>query len=180
MKLWMEDHKVVVRRKANVSGKCVCKCGSFAHALLGLLISYYIAGCETIYRMTSRAETRAEKVAANDASTKHRDYIKQLRAEVAEAKSDSWNGRIRMLEIDGADSNAMYCPIDWRTQQYSAVSKGSYMKQKVMTVLEHGQLVKVTMYVFDPQVNIFEMISIAGPYQHVYLCCRHPQELIWW
>lgn len=92
---------------------------------------------------------------ANASSVTHRTYIKALRSEVGKGKADAWNGRSRMIEIDGADNNTTFVPIHWRTQARGASNKCTYMHQKVMTVLEHGAVVKVTMYVFDPQVNLF-------------------------
>jgi hypothetical protein len=100
------------------------------------------------------AKTRDEFNLWREARNFHHKEIQEFRRYYHADQLKSRNtAEFLCIGIDGADSSTTYCPQFWMSHLRKDMQAGSYVEQKVMSVVLHGTPDQIFFYINTPQVQ---------------------------
>jgi hypothetical protein len=138
---FQKEEKVRVRRKANVTTKCQI--------------------CDELYlRATDPKTTRAELAEIREARVAHHKDIHRLRqlymSDTQRAKHDV---TFQTIVFDGTNSNSCNCPQGWRSSVRGEKQDGTFVPQKIQSVLIHGRA--LIFYAVPPCVELGMNLTVS-------------------
>ena len=110
------------------------------------------AACdELLARSLDPTATRAQRQAIRQSRAEHAKDILLLRQlyinDTQRAKHDQ---TFQTIVFDGTNSNSCNCPQSWRSEVHGDAQEGTYVPQKIQSVLIHGRA--LVFYVVPPYV----------------------------
>jgi hypothetical protein len=158
--LFIHQERVRVRRKANTTTKCRGKDTKnysprvfLGHKLHSSSVWSLCAVCdELLVRSKDPKSNREELARVREARIVHHKDIMELRQlyvdDTQRAKHDF---RFQTIAFDGTNSNTCNCPQDWRSSVRGEAVEGTFVPQKIQSVLIHGRA--LVFYVVPPFVK---------------------------
>ena len=131
--LFQKQEKVRVRRKANTTTKCKV--------------------CDDLHeRATGPKATRADLAEVRKKRIAHHKEILELRQlYVTDTQRAKHDFTFQTIAFDGTNSNSCNCPQSWRSSVRGERPEGTFVPQKIQSVLIHGRA--LIFYVVPPCVE---------------------------
>jgi hypothetical protein len=110
--------------------------------------------CTALELRRHAAKTREEYNSWREARNLHHKEIQEFRRLYhADQIKSRTTADFLCIGIDAADSATTYCPQFWMTHLHKTMPEGSYVEQKIMSVVVHGTPDQIFFYANTPQVQ---------------------------
>ena len=123
-----------------------------AMAPLTLFLSCFSSVCDSLRSQAlDPGKSRGELVRIQEARAAHRKDIMRLRQlYVADTQRAKHDHTFQTIAFDGTNSNSCNCPQNWRAAVRGEAQDGTFVPQKIQSVLIHGKA--LLFYVAPPFV----------------------------
>ena len=119
------------------------------------------AACDDLHsRATDKSATRAVLLTVSVDRAQHRQEIMELRScylrDIQRAERDPY---FQTIVFDGTNSNTCKCPLNWRAAMRDEQADGTFVAQKIQSVLIHG--VALIFYPITPNVPLGMDLTVS-------------------
>eukprot|EP00300_Choanocystis_sp_HF-7_P005828 c14299_g1_i2.p1 GENE.c14299_g1_i2~~c14299_g1_i2.p1 ORF type:complete len:828 (+),score=117.56 c14299_g1_i2:197-2680(+) len=151
---WMNDERVRVRQKKNITTKCDV--------------------CEDLKTRRQASPTKDKYEEVKRDSAKHRAFVRAIRAcyrqDCVRARNDPY---FAVVAFDGSDQQSTHVPLHWAKSQRGEYEENGVVSQKIQLNLKHGLPDQMDFYCFTPKT--VQGMNLAMSCLYDSLRCLSPQ-----